>query len=330
MLGAPSGGLCCRDFDTVAGFEQWKAAHPELAAALPTARTHRGFHVYFKAAESTKNETFEDGELRADRVYTLLPPSQHPLGGFYAWMSNPLRSSMRDITASRGDFSQNRLTASVDSVSSVSLCSLCLVPGMSLEAMVERAVIVSTPSDEHRNHKMLFQLARACKSIEQELGRKLSDREVESVFARWHDASNQFYRDGKGFDDYLFEFLSAVDSAKFALGDGAVTRAWAEVKSRPLPSAAMRFENPELRLVVALCQVLQRIAGEAPFYLSVRTAQTLLRHETHNTAAFWMRGLVRRKVLRIVEKGGPATKRATRYRYLPPMDEGVAEIEELK
>jgi hypothetical protein len=56
----------------------------------------------------------------------------------------------------------------------------------------------------------------------------------------------------------------------------------------------------------------------------------LLRHETHNTAAFWMRGLVRRKVLRIVEKGGPATKRATRYRYLPPMDEGVAEIEELK
>ena len=42
VLGSVSGGLVCRDFDTMPGYQQWEADHPCLAETLPTVATFRG------------------------------------------------------------------------------------------------------------------------------------------------------------------------------------------------------------------------------------------------------------------------------------------------
>jgi hypothetical protein len=36
VLGEVSNGLTCRDFDTMAEYEQWAQAYPDLAGTLPT------------------------------------------------------------------------------------------------------------------------------------------------------------------------------------------------------------------------------------------------------------------------------------------------------
>ncbi len=79
--------LVIRDFDDAASYEQWAAAHTELATALPTVKTARGFHVYFRCGfRGIKHEA--DGELRG-AGYCLVPPSTHPSGHIYEWI-NPL------------------------------------------------------------------------------------------------------------------------------------------------------------------------------------------------------------------------------------------------
>jgi len=90
--------------------------------------------------------------------------------------------------------------------------------------------------------------------------------------------------------------------------------------SSPLPEVAEQYEQADLKLLVALCRELQRGAGEHPFYLSCRTAGGLL-EVTAMTAYRWLFLLVSDGVLREVEKGGPKTRKATRFRYLVPLNE---------
>jgi len=87
IFGKVSGGLVCRDFDVLAGYDQWAADHPELARALPTVATARGRHVYF-CSNHRGIKKLTDGELRG-AGYCLLPPSRHPAGTAYHWL-NPL------------------------------------------------------------------------------------------------------------------------------------------------------------------------------------------------------------------------------------------------
>jgi Bifunctional DNA primase/polymerase, N-terminal len=85
ILGPVSGGLACRDFDDAGAYHRWTAQHPDLAASVPTVKTARGFHVYFRGLEGF--QTLGDGEYRADAGhYCLLPPSRHPDGPTYTWL----------------------------------------------------------------------------------------------------------------------------------------------------------------------------------------------------------------------------------------------------
>src|SRR4051812_21655582 len=62
ILGEVSGGLRARDFDRAGSYQRWAADHPELALSLPTSRTHRGYHVYFRAELHEGTTYLEDGE----------------------------------------------------------------------------------------------------------------------------------------------------------------------------------------------------------------------------------------------------------------------------
>lgn len=87
--GPVSGGLCIRDFDTDESYEDWAAAHPKLAKHLPTVRTGRGYHVYFRALGTF--DKLVDGEFRGTGgQYTLVPPSYHLSKSFtYFWTVPP-------------------------------------------------------------------------------------------------------------------------------------------------------------------------------------------------------------------------------------------------
>lgn len=67
ICGEISGGLTCRDFYTKSAYEDWCKKPPELAATLPTVRTARGFHVYFRSS-FRKIKNLGNGELRGSRL----------------------------------------------------------------------------------------------------------------------------------------------------------------------------------------------------------------------------------------------------------------------
>jgi len=86
ILGEPSEGLICRDFDIKGAYEAWAEAHPAFSKILPTAKTAKGYHVFIYVKEFLKTKVMGDGELRGNGGYVLLPPSEHPTGPDYVWV----------------------------------------------------------------------------------------------------------------------------------------------------------------------------------------------------------------------------------------------------
>ncbi len=103
VLGAVSGNLCCRDFDSQEAYNAWAKEMPDLAETLPTVASGRdegGFHVFFceepeafKEANPKGSGTvkYQDGsgELFGDDRYMILPPTKHKAGRGYRWMKSP-------------------------------------------------------------------------------------------------------------------------------------------------------------------------------------------------------------------------------------------------
>jgi hypothetical protein len=164
-------------------------------------------------------------------------------------------------------------------------------------------------------------MARAVKTLEKQRGQKIPEEESRKIFDAWYDRAKPFLREGQTRDDYWFEFLYGYKRVKHPLGEDVIERAWVEAQKMPIPKIAGQFEQGEVRLLVSLCRELQRIAGREPFFISCRTVQRLFHHETHGTGARWLRGLCDSKIIKVDEQGGPDSNRASRYKYLYPLNE---------
>ena len=162
---------------------------------------------------------------------------------------------------------------------------------------------------------MLFKLARELKAIP-----GLADAHVKSLkpyVKRWHTAALHVIKT-KEFEESWFDFAEGWSKVKYPAGKGPLDMIFATVTDENLPEPAAHYENKKVRLLVGLCRELQRAAGAGEFYLSVRTAGGLLGID-HATAARWFRGLVIDGILSIAKVGSRSARRATRYRYLPPL-----------
>ena len=83
--GEPS-GLLVVDLDSPDAAE--KAGLPLPPA--PTGRTARGFHVYYAHAPGARSRSVAPGvEVKAGGSYVLVPPSVHPSGAQYEWVTPP-------------------------------------------------------------------------------------------------------------------------------------------------------------------------------------------------------------------------------------------------
>ena len=357
VLGQVSGGLCCRDFDSVEAYETWAAKHPNYASMLPTVQTGRGRHVHFRAKE-LKTRNLGDGELRGEGSYCLLPPSRHPDGPIYKWLREPsgeiptidpdaaglsqtwtIDTDTQSIQRDRGtEIQRDRGNRGTDVVVGEQNEHFCDKNGNSTHAIrsIEDVVRVSIPRQSHVNHHHLFTLARAMLALQAylrdqgELGpcEKLSLNCLQKAFDLWYGQAEPHLRPQQTKDEYRMEFLEAWEDVRIPLGEGALDQILEAARRASPPEVVLRnqLSDPRIVLLVKFCRELQRVNGEGPFYLSVRTVQQLFGLASPRTAHGWLKALQVLGILRLVEKGGPEPPKATRFRYLPPLDDGATNL----
>ncbi len=104
ILGKVSGGLTVADFDDMKAYEAWKDAYPKLAAKLPTVKSGKGCHVYFRSSNAKRGKLQDlsgqcegdAGDLLAAGWLVVVPPSRHASGKLYTWVT-PLPDNINDI-----------------------------------------------------------------------------------------------------------------------------------------------------------------------------------------------------------------------------------------
>ena len=334
ILGPPSGGLYCRDFDDLSVYEEWASAHELLADTLPTTITSRGRHVLAWSKDLVRTRQVRGGELRGmwfdqDRGWkgalSVLPPSRHQSGHVYKW-AVPLPKEPIYITPEKAGFIGTERTEYTESteyteVNRVNESGLAQTPEkapsfapMSLTDLIKACL----PTARKQNHKMLFKLARGVKALEKARQSPFTDAEHVEAFNGWWKLAHKYRDPSITVDEYCEEYRIAHDGALFPLGESGVKTAWENAIRQEPPEIAKDFD-PTLRPAISLFRELQRINKDKPFFLSCRTLQGLLKHENHKRSAMLLRAFCRRGVIKEVVKGGPHTNRATRYQYLHPL-----------
>jgi hypothetical protein len=338
VFGPVSGGLVCRDFDTMAGYQRWAADHPGLAATLPTVATARGRHVYFRVGpDDLVFADLGDGEYRGDNGhYCLLPPSLHPEGPEYTWLV-PLPDGpmpfIEDVRAvglllpspcytESAAYPCNELAE--EAVSSVSLCVKeeneeavsSVYQGVAgrekgVEDRIGRMIRGCLPTGPGRRNRQVFELARAIKA-QPDLADAAPD-DLLPIVKRWHTLALPNITT-KEFAETWIDFLQAWPRVKIPKG-ATMMSIMRKALECPMPKAAARYEEEPLRRLVALCCQLDREANGGRFFLSCRTAGKLL-GVTHVQANRWLFLLDHDKVVKQLNKGDRARRQAAEYRYL--------------
>jgi hypothetical protein len=335
IFGRVSGGLGCRDFDTVPSYERWRNEFPALAYELPTARTHRGFHVYCR---STKPGYIDlgDGEWRADGGhYCVCPPSLHPEGDRYGWIIPPIpdvggnlhRRLNPDTCGFTRPWSSDEdahglvhanYRAAADgqgqgkSNTQESIHNPCVLHSGNLmegfswaSAMVARVLEQTTPTGPGQRHNAILDLVRRLRGLPEFAQSEAAA--LEPVFHQWHTAALAAIRT-KPFETSWGEFTEAWEAVKFPLSTRVPDRALVDAIRADCHPVAKRYKVPHLRLLVNVCAQLQHYQGHRPFFLSTRDAARLLGvdgKQPQVTAHRWLKQLQRDGVLTLVDRGTP-------------------------
>jgi hypothetical protein len=317
ITGEVSNRLRIRDFDRDAAYKAWATAHHDLAVSLPTAKTHRGYHVYFRADCPEGYTKYDDGELRAGKCYVVLPPSPHPDGGTYEWLIPP--------------------GATIPFVNDIAREGL-LGPAppkaepTAVPPAVQRAIEKTLPTAYGQRHNLIFRFARRLKGID---GLEVSARALKGYIREWHRQAEPTIKT-KEFDVTDAAFFDAWNNVEVPLSDDAFWSLVKEAMSQPDPAWFEDWFFPEKgQRLLRVCMALQELAGDEPFFLSARMASVAV-GVTPNLACELFKKLVTAGYLQVVEKGrlvfeqGKETdKVATTWRYLGPREYDTSEqIEE--
>ena len=343
VLGQRSGGLCSLDIDSDEGVGAFNDLNRAICQTLCT-RGARGCNLWWRlqgpypGLTPLKHDGLAWGEWRADGAQTIIW-GLHPGGERYRFVKGlkPLAIGFPDIrwpenmtprfslAPQAADTERTETTQFPESTQATERTEDTQADrsGKGEPALVppaftsDEALAAARARAPGGNHERLFTLARGIKAVERSQGGALSHSELKAVFERWFAEAKPHLKEGLGFDDYWFEFMEGYEHVQHPLGAGVLETTWAKAAGLPLPAVAEQFQDPNLRQVVSLCRELWLVCGRKPFFVSCRTLQRLLGHPDHVRAARWLRGLVRSKILAVVEVGGATTRRATRYRYLP-------------
>ncbi len=300
VAGAVSGGLVVRDFDQADSYQQWAVGHHDLASALPTVRTARGFHVLFRAAGIDRISKLDDGELRGGGI-SLLPTSHHPSGTRYSWLVGPgAEIPLLGDPTSAGlghiqDTCNELVLGCVGSSSS------------SVPMSVEQAIQQTLPTGPGQRNRKLFDLARILKFLCPEV----SPAQLRMIVADWHQRALPMIRT-KPLEESMQDFIVAwtkIESLPLSL-----ERAVEKARAAPTPAIAMHYAEP-LQLLVRVCQTLQSGWGDRPFFLSVREAERIT-GLSRMEAARAFKVLQFDRTLKLETMGTLKGRKASQWRYL--------------
>lgn len=328
VTGPVSGGLCVRDFDEVAAYNQWAEKHPRLARELPTVRTSRGYHVYFRT-ERPVYAKFEDGELIGDSLhYVVLPPSAHPSGAVYEWVVEPRGLSdfptLDPVSAGFLPPERKKREIDVDPLTERKAVrrSAGFVVFSKAEKTTDRQLLEAArrcqPYETGQRNQKLFKFARALKDLVPDDAPWTT---LSQALHTWWNLAQRVVAT----QDYAQterDFRLAWKSAKVPMSQSLAFEVKAD--SPLLPEAVLggkrdRPDTARERLV----RVCQSMGQQGLFYLSRRTAGRLI-GVSDVTAASLLRQFVASGFLEIVEQGlpHPTRRRATRYRLGGPDVQG--------
>ncbi len=320
VLGEVSGGLACRDFDDEDAYLAWARAHPRLARSLPTVRTPRGRHIYFRGPETFAK--FADGEYRADpKHFVVLPPSLHPSGATYIWQVPLPAGPLPQLDPRRAGLIPSLSRDSSNKAHTHPLHGWQwrtnqVGDSTELAVAVARAIKETTPDGPGQRNRKVFEFARRLKAIPE-----LSGAEAETLreyVRQWHRAALPFIRTKPFYVTWL-DFVVAWPEVACPVGPAVVTgrlaTARAHAAASPPPSEAARYGRPEVGLLVAICRQLQTQARGRTFFLSCRHAGELVGVD-HKTAHRWLCKLVTDRVLKLVRRGVPRAASGVANEYL--------------
>jgi hypothetical protein len=206
MLGKSSRGICMRDFDTLEAYEAFANANPELAASLPTSKTRRGRHVFFRCNPAHLDSLmgrseivmFDDGELKRGGI-GILPPSLHPKGGRYEWLIPPSVGFplVTDLVASGLYSPQSESEAAVTRLEGVTqevllACSLPNSLTFDLKDCqdLDEILKLTVPTKHGQRRHCIFVLVRLLKGFHKMHGGSVKD--FIPIFYRWYELALPF------------------------------------------------------------------------------------------------------------------------------------------
>ncbi len=322
--GAVSGGLACRDFDTLDAYRRWAAAFPHLAGSLPTVRTARGFRPYFRLG-AKRYDKLDDGELIGSSAhYSILPPSVHPTGVSYSWtvplrhpaelpLLHPEESGFLPPPMPSGPCPEETHTACVPP----DIVPPPNVDNSAWRRMADAAVLATLPGGPGERNRRVFDLARHLLAIPGMRGRNPED--FRPVVERWHRMALDRGARTRNFAVTWEDFVAAWAEVKYPAGVNlAGVGQWLR-EMYPAGSGRVAEDAAADRLDL-LCQELQRRAGDRPFFLSARVAARLI-GTTRMTAHRLLRRFADGGVIECVTRAEPGVpkpgekKPASQYRY---------------
>src|SRR5262249_2313781 len=154
--------------------------------------------------------------------------------------------------------------------------------------------------------KMLHELAREIRGVEERRGRKLTVADYKAICDRWESASQLFLRPGH---DYFAELLAKLSSVTVPKGE-TLQAAFERAKRREPPSKVLVTSNQGIWLLASLCRELQEMAVDQPFMLCQKAVAQLFGHSSHRTVSSWVRALKTLGLLKPAEAAIPMVRAA--------------------
>ena len=176
------------------------------------------------------------------------------------------------------------------------------------------AALATLPTGPGQRNRCVFDFARALKAVPRFVDAPATS--FRDIVREWHRRARDIIST-KPFEETWIDFLKAWRSIKHPLGSGPIVEAFKRAEAPAVPERAAGYEQASVRLLAKLCRELQGHWRDQPFFLSCRTAGTLL-GAPHTTAASWLFLLRSDGIVVEVERGGQAhnPRKASRYRWI--------------
>jgi bifunctional DNA primase/polymerase-like protein len=280
-------------------------------------------------------------DIRADGGYIVAPNSRHLSGLTYKWQASPTDIEPPDLPDSWLIFlsSANVTQTTQDNTGhpkDLPKTSKDIngkwpanfgkgdTPGKAgnppPDIALERAMATSMPYGSGQRHDCLFAFTRHLRAIPELANRPILELRpyVDEWYKRATEASGvEFRADG---DTNWFDFAEGWGKVRYPSGQGIMTEILERASTGTMPAVAKHYQTDRVKLLIAVCRELAREHEGKLFYLSTRLAADVM-DVIPMQASRTLRGLEIDGVLECVEQGTYTSRKASTWRYLPPLDD---------